>query len=67
MLILSRKVGEKIFIGDNITITVCDFPNSNRVRLGIEAPRNVEVLRSELAGNRDAILTKWGRIPKEGT
>lgn len=47
MLVLSRKPGEKIQIGDNITITVVRVSSDN-VRLGIEAPREIEVLRSEL-------------------
>jgi carbon storage regulator len=48
MLVLSRKVGEKIIIGDGITVTVADV-HGNRVRLGIEAPDDVRVLREELA------------------
>jgi carbon storage regulator len=47
MLALSRKVGEKIIIGDNITITVVSV-QGDRVRLGIDAPRNVPVWREEL-------------------
>lgn len=46
MLVLSRKVGEKIII-ENITITVCEI-RKDRVRLGIEAPREVNVRREEL-------------------
>ena len=47
MLILTRKVGEKIIIGDDITITVLD-KNFTRVRLGIDAPRGTSVHRSEI-------------------
>lgn len=47
MLVLSRKYGEKIRIGDDITITVVDI-EPNKVRLGIEAPRDVPIYRSEL-------------------
>lgn len=47
MLVLSRKVGEKIVIGENIIITVVDVAN-HRVRLGIDAPREIPVMRSEL-------------------
>ncbi len=47
MLILARKVGEKIMIGDEITITVVEI-NRGAVRLGIDAPRDVPVLRQEL-------------------
>jgi carbon storage regulator len=47
MLVLSRKLGEKICIGDNICITVVDI-DRGKIRLGIEAPRNVPVFRQEL-------------------
>jgi carbon storage regulator len=47
MLVLSRKAGERITIGDEITLIVLDASNS-RVRIGIEAPRSVCVKRSEL-------------------
>ena len=47
MLVLSRKPGEQIRVGDNITITVVEV-RGNRVKIGIEAPRSVGVVRSEL-------------------
>ncbi len=47
MLVLTRKAGEKIRIGDNITITVCEL-EGNKVRLAIEAPRHIRILRTEL-------------------
>ena len=47
MLVLSRKLGEKIFIGDNVCITVVDI-QGGKVRLGIECPRNVPIYRQEL-------------------
>src|SRR5262249_20857499 len=47
MLVLSRKLGEKIYIGDNICITVVDIDRGN-IRLGIEAPRDVPIYRQEL-------------------
>jgi carbon storage regulator len=48
MLVLTRKLGEKILIGDDITITVVDIGRS-RVKLGIEAPAGHKILREELA------------------
>ncbi len=48
MLVLSRKLNEAIQIGDRITLRVVQI-RGNRVRLGIEAPANVRVLRSELS------------------
>jgi carbon storage regulator len=47
MLVLSRKPGEKVYIGNNITITVVEI-KGNRIRIGIEAPGTVPVLRAEL-------------------
>ena len=47
MLVLSRKVGEKLVIGENVTLEVLRV-QGNRVTLGLEAPRDVKILRSEL-------------------
>lgn len=47
MLVLSRKKDEKIHIGDNIVITIVDI-SARGVRIGIEAPRDVSVMRSEI-------------------
>ena len=47
MLVLSRKLGEKVRIGDRIVVTVLKVQGST-VRLGIEAPAEVRVLRAEL-------------------
>lgn len=47
MLVLSRKLGEVIFIGDSIKITVVDIERG-KIRLGIEAPRDVRIDRQEI-------------------
>jgi carbon storage regulator len=47
MLVLTRKLGEKIYISENIRITVVDI-DRGKVRLGIEAPRDVPIFRQEL-------------------
>ena len=47
MLVLTRKALEKIQIGPDITVTVVEV-RGKYVRLGIEAPKNVQVVRSEL-------------------
>jgi carbon storage regulator len=47
MLVLSRKPGEKILIGDNVTITIVRI-GPNTVRLGIDAPRDMNIVREEL-------------------
>lgn len=48
MLVLSRKSQESITIGENITVRIISI-RGNTVRLGIEAPKEVSILRSELA------------------
>ena len=47
MLILTRRIGESIIIGDNIVITVLGVKGT-QVRVGIEAPRDVSVHREEI-------------------
>lgn len=47
MLVLSRKLGQKIYIGDNVCITVVHIERG-KIRLGIEAPRDVPIVRQEL-------------------
>ena len=47
MLVLSRKVDQTIVIQDNITIKILEI-NGDRVKLGINAPRDVVILREEL-------------------
>ena len=51
MLVLSRKLGEKIVIGDNIVITVVKI-DRNQIRIGIEAPQDIPVYREEIAPER---------------
>lgn len=47
MLVLSRKVDEKIYIGDDICITVTAITRGN-VRIGIDAPKNLNIRRGEV-------------------
>lgn len=55
MLVLSRKFGERIQIGDGITIAVVGI-RGNKVQLGIEAPQEVRVVRADLTrGAADAL------------
>lgn len=56
MLVLSRHLDEKIHIGDNIVLTVVEV-RGDRVRIGIEAPRDIAVHRHEIfeAIRRDAM------------
>lgn len=56
MLILTRRVGETLYIGDDIQVAVLDI-RGNQIRIGIEAPRGVNIAREELlvddSGNRN--------------
>ncbi len=50
MLIISRKIDEKIKIGDDIEIVIVDI-NKGQVKIGINAPKNVPIFREELIEN----------------
>ena len=52
MLILTRRVGESLMIGDDVTITVLAV-KGNQIRIGVNAPRDVAVHRQEIV-ERDA-------------
>ena len=61
MLVLSRKEGESVMIGQDISITILSIEPGGQVNIGISAPRDVLVLRSELqkvvSENQDAAGT----------
>jgi carbon storage regulator len=52
MLVLTRKLMEKLYIGDDICVTVVRV-EGGQVRLGIDAPREISVVRAELVGGRE--------------
>ena len=52
MLVLSRKTGERILIGDDVAVTVVRI-GPNAVRVGIEAPRSTNIVREELCNFGD--------------
>jgi carbon storage regulator len=67
MLILSRRVNEKIVIGDDIVVSVVEV-RGDQVKLGIEAPRNVKVFREEVFNaiqeeNRMAAAASGAQLP----
>lgn len=64
MLVLSRRVGESIVIADDITITVLEF-RGDVVRLGVDAPRSVQVRRQELLVEL-AETNRAAASPREG-
>ena len=59
MLVLTRKPGERLVIGDNIVITVVEIKGDN-IRIGIDAPREVKVYRGEIY---DAIVAENKQSP----
>lgn len=65
MLVLSRKPGERIRIGDDVTLTIVRIgPNS--VRLGIDAPRSMSIVREELCIDFSE-LPEIEQLPEETT
>jgi carbon storage regulator len=65
MLVLSRRVGEMIQIGDDVTLTVLEV-RGDVVRIGIQAPRSVAVHRSELLAELET-SNQQAASPAEGT
>lgn len=74
MLILTRRVGETVVIGDEVQVTVLGV-KGNQVRLGVNAPRDVSVHRQEIydrikkeqsAGQPEGIPPADGASPEEG-
>ena len=51
MLVLSRKTSQCICLGDSIVLTIVDI-GSDRVKVGIEAPQDVEIWRDEIASKK---------------
>jgi carbon storage regulator len=67
MLILTRRVGETLMIGDEVTVTVLGV-KGNQVRLGVNAPRTVAVHREEIYERirREQDGTAGGTPPEPG-
>ena len=70
MLVLTRRKNQSIVIGDDIVITVLEVQGDN-IRLGISAPRHVQVYREELlkaltAANTSAVLQDGSEAPAPG-
>jgi len=63
MLVLSRKPGESLSIDENITVTIVEI-RGDKVRLGIDAPKDIKVHRQEVA---DAIAAKLTEASNQAT
>ena len=66
MLILTRRIGEKIIIGDDVTISVLEL-RGNHVKLGFDAPDYVKINRSEIILNKKTpetikLITKKSKL-----
>ncbi len=70
MLVLTRKIGELIVIGDDIKIKIVEI-KGKQVRIGIEAPRNVAVNREEIykqkAAEKEVDTEETVDVPRTGT
>ena len=62
MLILTRKVGEKVIIGDDIIVTICAV-NGSQVRLSFDAPKEIPIHREEIKiridNEKERNFNKW--------
>ena len=66
MLVLTRKAGQQIRIADNIVVTVL-AASGRHIRLGIEGPPEVCILRAELAQGEKATAAAGGCLPRRNT
>jgi carbon storage regulator len=62
MLVVSRKIGEELKIGDNIIIKIVDI-DKNQVKVGVDAPRDIAILRMELVRE----ITKQNKLSISNT
>ena len=60
MLVLTRRVDESICIGDNIRVTVVKIKGSQQISVGIDAPRDVSIVREELVVDRAGVVRGSG-------
>lgn len=61
MLVLSRKAGERVLIGDEIEVTIVRI-GPNTVRIGIDAPRDMNIVRDELCADKKEELPNGSEV-----
>ena len=66
MLVLSRKQGERLQVGDDITITVVEV-RGHKTRIGIDAPRHIPIIRTEVTQRPDYIPGRTQKEPAAAT
>ncbi|SMP71953.1 carbon storage regulator, CsrA [Neorhodopirellula lusitana] len=66
MLVLSRKLGEQLVIGDDVTVTITKI-SGNRVTVAIDAPREVAIKRAELLEKAAPVQTRQQVQQGQGT
>jgi len=78
MLVLSRRAGEQLHIGDDVVITILETSKDGGIRVGIDAPRHLRVLRGELveqvshantqaaSADEAALVAALATTPREG-
>lgn len=69
MLVLSRKAGETIYIGEDIEIVISEV-KGEQVKIGIRAPKNIDIIRGELrqdvsVSNTEAVITSLDLFAKK--
>jgi len=62
MLVLSRRENERIILGDDIVITIVRI-NDDQIRIGIEAPRNIVIMREELQQTNEKLVKPDMQVP----
>ncbi|HQR05303.1 MAG TPA: carbon storage regulator [Gemmatales bacterium] len=65
MLVLSRRLNEKLHVGREITVTIMEI-RGNRIRIGIEAPIQIPIIRGEALCHQAASHTPYRIYGKEG-
>lgn len=64
MLVVTRKTDESLIIADNIEVTVLEI-SKDRVKLGVSAPRDIKIIRNELAETQEANIAASAAVSKD--
>lgn len=66
MLILSRRESERVYLGEDIVLTIVRV-NGDKVRIGVEAPPNIKILRTELELETSSDASNQRAVPSTAT